>query len=289
MNAVFHRIVVIGYGKATGNILKYIYNNKAAYGYDMEFIEHELHPLGITKKICEENGIPFASMPDKRQLAAYLCSIKEQTLIVSASNNFLFPPTCVEKENIVIMNFHNALLPEYPGRNAPSWVIYRGERETGITWHYVTAGIDEGGIIIQKRCAIEPEDKAYELTERLMDLACEGFEECFASVVEGRAQARPQKIAAGRRMYRSREVPADGFFALTEEPEDIYRLLRSVDYGKNDIFLPLQTEVEGVRVEVTRYRKILPEKRKEEENVLYLPLEDGYLLKMKYRAVQSAL
>lgn len=283
MGESFQRIIVIGYGKATGNVLKYIHGKQGAYGYGLEFIEHEFHALSITKKICEETGIPYASMPDKHQLADYLCGIEEKTLIVSASNNFLFPAACVEKENITIINFHNALLPDYPGRNAPSWVIYQGERETGITWHYVTAGIDEGNIIIQKKCAIGPEDKAYELTERLMDLACEGFEECFASVMEERAEPKSQGDIAGRRMYRSGEVPGNGFFALTEEPEAVYRLLRSVDYGKNDIFPPLQTVIDGKRVEVVRYRKIAPEKKKAEENVVYLPLGEEYLLKIKYR------
>ena len=47
-----------------------------------------------------------------------------------------------------------------------SWAIYMGERESGITWHYVNAGIDEGSIIIQKRCEIGPDTKAYELAEQ---------------------------------------------------------------------------------------------------------------------------
>lgn len=283
MGERFERVVVIGYGKAAGNILKYIEKQRAVYGYNLEFIEHEMHALGITKQICEETGISYACMPDKRELAAYLCAVTEKTLIVSASNNFLFPVQCVEKQNITIINFHNALLPEYPGRNAPSWVIYMGEQETGITWHYVTAGIDEGNIIIQKRCGIGPEDKAYELTQRLMDLACEGFEESFAAVLEERVETKSQGEISGRRMYRSYEVPGEGFFTLDQEPEAVYRLLRSVDYGKNDIFPHLQTVVDGERVEVIRYRKIVPEKKKDEANVVYLPLGEKHFLKIKYR------
>lgn len=285
MGVKFGRVVVIGYGKATGTILKYIEEQRQAYGYSLEFIEHESHALSITRKICEEAGIPYAYMPDKKELSAYLCGIVEKTLIVSASNNFLFPAACVEKDNITIINFHNALLPAYPGRNAPSWAIYKGERETGITWHYVTAGIDEGNIIIQKRCAVGPDDKAYELTERLMDLACEGFEECFAAILEERAKTLSQGEVSGRRMYRSYEVPGDGAFDLHEKPEDIYRLLRSVDYGKSDIFPAIQTVIDKTKVEVIRYRKIVPEKKKEEEHVIYLPLGQTHFLKIKYRPV----
>lgn len=283
METNFQRIVVIGYGKATGEILKYTDDRRADYGYGLEFIEHEPHALSITGQICTERGIPFASMPDKRALGRYLGEIQEKTLIVSASNNFLFPAALVERDNITIINFHNALLPDYPGRNAPSWVIYQGEERTGITWHYVTAGVDEGSIIIQKSCEIGPDTKAYELTERLMDLACEGFYECFDAMLRENAQARPQEMAPGRRMYRSTEIPGDGFLNLEEEPEKLYRLLRSVDYGKSGIFPPLQTEIAGARAAILRYRKIAPEKKKEEADMLYLPFADGQLLKIKYR------
>lgn len=283
MKTNFTRIVVIGYGKAAGEVLKYIHDRRTDYGYGLEFIEHEPHALSVTGQICTERGIPFASMPDKRELGGYLGGIGEKTLIVSASNNFLFPAALVERENITIINFHNALLPHYPGRNAPSWVIYQGEEQTGITWHYVTAGVDEGSIIVQKSCEIGPDTKAYELTERLMDLACEGFYECFDAVLRENAQAKPQEVAPGRRMYRSTEIPGDGFLDLQEKPEKLYRLLRSVDYGKSGIFPPLQTEVSGARAEILRYRKIAPEKRQEGADMLYLPFADGQLLKIKYR------
>lgn len=282
METDFERVVVIGYGKAAGEILKYIAERQADYGYLLEFIEHELHALSVTAQICEESGIPFSSVPDRRELGVYLKEIQEKTLIVSASNNYLFPASLVERENVTIINFHNALLPDYPGRNAPSWVIYQGEKRTGITWHYVTAGVDEGNIIIQKTCEIGPDTKAYELAEQLMDLACEGFFECFGAVLSEKAVTRPQAFSPERRMYRSTEIPGDGFLNLEEEPEKIYRLLRSVDYGKTGVFPPLQTVVDGKRAKILRYRKIAPEKKKEEADMLYLPLADGSLLKIKY-------
>lgn len=282
MNTIFHKVIVIGYGKVTGEVLRYVCDRKKEYGYEIEFIEHEVHVLSITEKICAENEIPFMRITDKKELASCLNKITERTLIVSASNNFLFPASLVEKKHITIINFHNALLPEYPGRNAPTWVIYMGEKETGITWHYVTAGIDEGNIIIQKRCEIGDDTKAYELTERLMDLASEAFQECFADVMAESVNPRPQGFDLKRKMYRSYEVPAEGFFELTDSPEDIYRLLRSVDYGKNDIFPPMRTTVEGKEAEILRYRKITPDKRKDEEGFLYLQLKEGFL-KIKYR------
>lgn len=283
METAFQRVVIIGYGKAAGDILKYIADKRADYTYQLEFIEHEPHALSVTKNICMERDIPFSRIPEKKVLAQYLGEIDEKTLIVSASNNFLFPKALVEQEHITIINFHNALLPNYPGRNAPSWVIYKGERETGITWHYVTAGVDEGNIIVQKRCEIGPDEKAYELTERLMNLACEGFAECFDAVLTKRLQAVPQKLSGERRMYLSKEIPGDGFLDCNGDTEAAYRLLRSVDYGKSEIFPPLRLTVQGREAVVVRYRKVAAEKWEAGENLLYLPFSDGALLKIKYR------
>ena len=279
----FQRIIIIGYGKVAGEILTYVKERQKDFEYQLLFIEHEVHSFSVTEKICKENDIPFLRIEDKKELAAHFKAVQEKTLIISASNNFLFPGELVEKENITIMNFHNALLPDYPGRNAPSWVIYEGEETTGITWHYVTAGVDEGDIIIQKKCEIDADTKAYELAEKLMNLAYEAFAESFDAVMEERVRAKPQGFTANRKMYRSYDVPSDGFFEMEKAPEEIYRLLRSVDYGKNDIFPRMQTIVDGKRVEILRYRKIPAAKRKEEEGFLYLPLGADDLLKIKYQ------
>lgn len=69
------------------------------------------------------------------------------------------------------------------------------------------------------------------------------------------------------------------------DAEAAYRLLRSVDYGKSEIFPPLRLETEGLEAVVVRYRKVTPEKREEGENLLFLPLRDGNYLKIKYRAL----
>lgn len=290
-NTAFQKIVILGYGKVAGEVLQYVYDRKAEYGYDLCFIEHEVYPFSITEKICSENGIAFERITGKKELAAVLDQLEEKILIISASNNFLFPMSLVDKPNVTIINFHNALLPDYPGRNAPTWVIYMGEKETGITWHYVTAGVDEGSIIIQKRCEITEDMKAYELTEKLMNLASEAFRESFANVLEERAETREQDFVPDRRMYRSYEVPAGGLFELTDKPGDIYRLLRSVDYGKNDIFPLMRTVIDGQEVKILRYRKISADKAEAEKGsgkeFIYLSLGENAVLKLKYAGMDE--
>lgn len=263
---MFERIIIIGYGEIANDVLVYVHGRQENYGHYLEVIEHEIYPLNVMEKICRVNEVPFKRIVDNSELALYLCTLNETTLIISANNNYLFPRELVQKDNITIINFHNALLPDYPGRNATTWVIYRGEKATGITWHYVTEGVDEGDVIIQKSCLIEEDVKAYELAGVLMQLAFEGFMEIFDLVFNGTVNRSPQCFVQNRKVYNSKEIPRNGKFNMTDDPQYIYRLLRSVDYGKTDLFPHLRTTYHEEEIEVLRYMKINKEKIKEDPN-----------------------
>ncbi len=67
----------------------------------------------------------------------------------------------------------------------------------------------------------------------LMHLAFDAFQECFESVLQENAQTICQNVKKrDHRMYKSTEIPGNGHFELTDPPEDIYRLLQALDYGK---------------------------------------------------------
>ena len=66
-HTAFEKIIVIGYGKITGDILEYIINRQKEYGFSVAFIEHEVHPFGVTEKICRENGVPFTRIEEKQK------------------------------------------------------------------------------------------------------------------------------------------------------------------------------------------------------------------------------
>lgn len=257
---MYDKVVIIGYGKIVGEILTIMYERRKEYGYELSCIEYEQMPFSVTQKKCEEENIPFFRFSDRRDVKAYLMDLQDKTLVVSAGNNFLFPKSVVAKKNLTIINFHSALLPNLPGRNAPSWAIYYGEKETGATWHYVTEEIDAGKILIQKTCPIGDDIKAYQLTEQIMDLAAEGFREIVDRLLRTEEIPVKENPRGKHRLILSSEVPGDGKADLTKSGEELYRLLRAVDYGKNDIFPTLEAMVEDRPVLLMRYKKVPREK-----------------------------
>lgn len=67
-----------------------------------------------------------------------------------------------------IINIHPSLLPKHKGLNTYEKAIEAGDTESGCTVHYVTAGVDEGDIILQKKVLILPNDTPDTLAERIL-------------------------------------------------------------------------------------------------------------------------
>lgn len=258
MKSRFKQIIIIGCGKIAGDVLHYVADEQENYGYHTVFIEYEIHPMSRFIAICRETGAAYEQITDKYRITEKLEAISEPTLVISAGNYYLFPKCVVENPCLEIINFHNALLPKYPGRNAQSWAIYSGETVSGATWHYVTVDIDNGMIIAQRETPITEDIKAYELTKNIMEVAFQLFQVFFEKLLLRHLKGYSQsKQSSKRKIYYSWEIPGNCICSIDDQPEDIYRLLRSVDYGKNRVFPPVRIRLtECSEVEVVRYAKI---------------------------------
>ena len=53
------------------------------------------------------------------------------------------------------VNNHGGTLPTYRGMSCLEWSIYNGEYETGFSYHYMTAGIDEGPLLLTGEIPID--------------------------------------------------------------------------------------------------------------------------------------
>jgi folate-dependent phosphoribosylglycinamide formyltransferase PurN len=79
-----------------------------------------------------------------------------------------------------IVNIHPALLPNYGGKGmygsrVHEAVVAAGEKETGITIHWVDAHYDEGDIIFQARCAVDSSDTPTTVADKIHVLEHQHF------------------------------------------------------------------------------------------------------------------
>lgn len=66
-------------------------------------------------------------------------------------------------------NLHASLLPQYRGAAPINWAVINGETFTGVTTFFLNHEIDTGNIIMQQRVAIEPDDNAGSVHDKLME------------------------------------------------------------------------------------------------------------------------
>lgn len=69
-----------------------------------------------------------------------------------------------------IINLHPALLPKYPGLHSIERAFEAGEQETGVTVHYIDAGLDSGPIIAQQAVKVLPTDTVESLESRIHEV-----------------------------------------------------------------------------------------------------------------------
>lgn len=70
-------------------------------------------------------------------------------------------------------NLHASLLPNYRGAAPINWAIMNGETKTGVTTFFIDEKIDTGAIIMQEATAIDPNESAGVLHDKLMNQGSE--------------------------------------------------------------------------------------------------------------------
>lgn len=95
--------------------------------------------------------------------------------IVLAGFLRLIPSELVQAYPDRIVNIHPALLPRWGGKGMYGMrvheaVVQARELETGISIHYVNNRYDEGNIIFQTSCPVDPEDTAEDIARKIHKL-----------------------------------------------------------------------------------------------------------------------
>jgi phosphoribosylglycinamide formyltransferase-1 len=136
-------------------------------------------------------GIPAIVFSRKEfyETEKVLSILKERniTFIVLAGFLWLIPDYLLRAYRDKIVNIHPALLPGYGGKGMYGMrvheaVIKSGDKESGITIHMVNEKYDEGQIIFQARCKVEPDDTPESLAKKIHALEYEHYPRSIESL-----------------------------------------------------------------------------------------------------------
>jgi phosphoribosylglycinamide formyltransferase-1 len=113
---------------------------------------------------------------------------KRIDLVVLAGFMWLVPEQLVKAFPDKIVNIHPSLLPNFGGKGMYGMHVHEAvraanENETGITIHFVNQHYDEGSIISQFACSIEPNDSALEIAKKVQLLEHENYPKVIEELV----------------------------------------------------------------------------------------------------------
>ena len=107
----------------------------------------------------------------------------------------------------------------------------------------MTSEVDRGEIISQQKIMLNDTITAYEVVREGMRVGTELFKTFIPELLTKRIDGK--KIVTEEFVYLNRALPQNGMLDTSKNITDIYRLLRSFDYGRTDTLKPLKVLWKG--------------------------------------------
>ena len=181
-------IFVSGGGTNCENIIKYfegseiarpvlVISNKAGVGA-IEKAER----LGVPVEVVRKAGLndPEVILPLLKRYSV--------DFIVLAGFLLVIPDFLIEEYDRRMINLHPALLPKFGGMGMYGHHVHEavkaaGEKETGMTVHWVSSKVDGGDIIAQFSTPLDPDDTPDDIAAKEHVLEMEHFPEVIENLI----------------------------------------------------------------------------------------------------------
>jgi len=143
---------------------------------------------------------------------SYDSALKEQIeafgadCVVLAGFMRILTPEFVNHFSGKLVNIHPSLLPKYKGLNTHQRAIDNGDKEHGVSVHFVTPELDGGPVIIQSRVPVFEDDSASDLAERVQEQERRIYPLVLSWFSAGRLMMRNNKA-----VLDDQELPESGY------------------------------------------------------------------------------
>lgn len=213
-------------------VLKALIDNKKPIS-NVLVLQQQSHELeDATDKIislCKDNAIPYKTSAEvkSKDYEEYL-STMQPDIVFAISWRFLIPTKCFSIPTHGIFILHDSLLPRYRGASPTNWVIINGEKETGLSLQYISAGVDEGDLVDQIRVPLSPKETAETLNDKFLCLYPEIILKNVDLILSGQNKRTPQD--AKKATFGCRRSPEDGKLDFHQDTQSLDQLIRGTTY-----------------------------------------------------------
>ncbi|SQI36997.1 Phosphoribosylglycinamide formyltransferase [Leminorella richardii] len=143
----------------SGNICAVFSNVADAYGLT------RAQQAGIATQVVEPRA--FADRAAYDAALADAVDAYRPDLVVLAGYMRILTPEFVNRYAGIMLNIHPSLLPKYPGLHTHQRALENGDREHGVTVHFVTEELDGGPVVLQAVVPIIENDTEDTLAKRV--------------------------------------------------------------------------------------------------------------------------
>lgn len=153
--------------------------------------------MSPVKKFAVSENIPVLqpeSLKDENFISA-LRRWKADLQIVVAFR--MLPESVWNMPRLGTFNLHASLLPQYRGAAPINWAIINGDKETGVTTFFLKHEIDTGDVIYRDVVAIDENDNAGSLHDKLMLQGGDTVLRTVDAIVKGSVSAIEQTAMYG--------------------------------------------------------------------------------------------
>ena len=178
------------------------------------------------KEVALENNIEIMQPNKITEIIDKIKSIQPDLIITCAYGQIL-PLELLEIPKLGCINVHASLLPKLRGGAPIHHAIIDGYSKTGVTIMYMAEGMDDGDIISQKNIAIEEEDTAETLHDKLSIVGKELLLETLPSIIDKTNERIVQdesEVTYGLNITREEEK-----IDFTKEKNQIFNQIRGLN------------------------------------------------------------
>lgn len=212
--------------EAINAILKTNHKIVRVYTHSSGMDKHEKSWHKSVKNHCEELKIPVFERKNLSEEDIPELEKISPDILFSIHWRRLLSKSLIDIPKIGCINIHPALLPKYRGHSPINWTIINGEKETGITIHFIDENADTGDIILQKKINIESTDTAYDLYKKTISLYPTMISEVLDLIESKNYKVINQKEIKG--FFCSKRYPDDGKIDWSQDRESIYNMIRGL-------------------------------------------------------------
>jgi folate-dependent phosphoribosylglycinamide formyltransferase PurN len=147
------------------------------------------------RETAQARGIPVVETPSLNSAATVAALRDEQADVFLGIGTRILSKDVLGAARLGVLNAHSSLLPEYRGGTTEFWQLAAGERETGITVHWMAPQVDAGEVCAQRSWPVPRGASHYQLRLLSLLLRLDVWREVVERLLRGEVPRQAQGSA----------------------------------------------------------------------------------------------